>query len=527
VTAQQDYRFGPSEQPLFPGSPYSPAHHPVRRLSFIATMLVVGLAAQLGHSLVLVNLATIGGSLGVGPSGAIWLPSIYVAINATANLLLVRGRMEFGIPAVAQGLLALHVGVTLVQLAVPSFEMALVVRAVSGAVSASLVTMTIYFALQIVPPQQRPQAILIGVSITQLSAPLARLIPVDLLAIGAWRGLHLFDLAITLVTILALAVTRLPPSVREKAFEPLDFVTCGLVMPAMILGCGALGAGRYLWWTDTGWIGLALCAAILLLAAAIAIEHNRARPMLLTNWLGSKDILRFAVIALLVRFALAEQTYGAVGLLTLGGLNNDQLHSLFLIVFAASVAGVVTAVTTFRPETVLAQIMVAAFVIAIGAWLDTGSNSLTRPEQLYVSQAFLGFGACLFIGPALLYGFGRVLQLGPNYLISFLVIFSVSQNVGGLLGASLLGTYQVERAKAHALALSEHLVAADPLVAARLAQQGPAALFGAVQREANLLAFNDVFFLVACLAALIGVYMAKAVIAPAVRSRLPMKRTLP
>jgi hypothetical protein len=117
-----------------------------------------------------------------------------------------------------------------------------------------------------------------------------------------------------------------------------------------------------------------------------------------------------------------------------------------------------------------------------------------------------------------------VLQLGPNYVISFLVVFSVSQNVGGLLGASLLGTYQVTRARDHALALSEHLVAADPQVAARLAQQGPAALFGAVQREANILAFNDVFFLVACLAAAIGLYMLKAVIAPMVRDYLARRQ---
>lgn len=522
-----NYRFGPSEQPLFPGSPYSPSHHPARRGGYIVALVLVGLAAQLGHSLVLVNFASIAGSLGEGPASGSWLLSIYVAVNATANLLLVRSRMEFGIPKVAQGLLALHVAVTLLQLAMPSFEMALVVRAVSGAVSASLVTMTIYFALQIVRPQHRAQAILIGVSITQLATPLARLVPVDLLTIASWQGLHMFDLAITLVTICALAAMRLPPSIREKAFEPLDFVTFALVMPGMILFCGAIGAGRYLWWTDTAWLGWSLSAALALFVAAFAIEHNRARPMLLTDWIGSKDIMRFAVIALLVRFSLAEQTYGAVGLLTLGGLNNDQLHTLFLIVFLASLAGALVALWSFSPARVLAQIMAAAFVIAIGAWLDTGSNNLTRPMQLYMSQALIGFGACLFIGPSLLYGFGRVLQLGPNYLISFLVVFSVSQNVGGLLGASLLGTYQVASARDHAMALSEHVVASNPQVAARLALQGPAALNGALQREANLLAFNDVFFLVACLAAAIGLYMLKAVLAPLVREHFAQRRLIP
>ena len=41
-----------------------------------------------------------------------------------------------------------------------------------------------------------------------------------------------------------------------------------------------------------------------------------------------------------------------------------------------------------------------------------------------------------------------MLQLGQNYLISFLVLFAVSQNVGGLLGSAVLGSYQVMRTRA-------------------------------------------------------------------------------
>ena len=63
-----------------------------------------------------------------------------------------------------------------------------------------------------------------------------------------------------------------------------------------------------------------------------AVERRRLQPLLLTQWIGSRAILRYLAIALLVRFALAEQTYGAVGLLTATGLNNDQLRGLFTVV---------------------------------------------------------------------------------------------------------------------------------------------------------------------------------------------------
>ncbi|MET0309408.1 MAG: MFS transporter [Sphingomonas sp.] len=495
-----EYHFGPTEQPLFPGSPYSPAHHPWRKLAYVGVALLVGISASLGNALVTVNLQNIAGSLGITVSDATWLSSMYVAFNASANLLLVRARIQFGIPRVTHALLIAYAATTLLQLAMPNFETALLVRAASGTAATGLTTMTIYNLLQVMAPKSRPLALLIGISITQFAVPVARLFPVTLLVVGEWQGLHLFELGLTLAIVAALWAVPLPPSVCSGAFEPLDFLTVALVLPGMILLCGALGAGRYVWWTDTAWVGVALAVATALIAAAIAIEHNRARPLLQIGWIGSHEILRFAGIALLVRFALAEQTYGTIGLLTAGGLNNDQLHLLFGIVMLAMVLGTVTAVVTLSPERIPWQVMSAAAIIGIGALLDADATNLTRPEQLYLSQALLGFGTCLFIGPALLYGFVRVIQLGPNYLVSFLVLFSASQNIGGLLGSSLLGTFQVVRARAHAGALSEHLLASDPQVVARLSQQGAAGLYAALQREANVLAFNDVFSVVAALA---------------------------
>ncbi|WP_213982743.1 MFS transporter [Sphingomonas sp. dw_22] len=502
-----EYRFGPTEQPMFPGSPYSPAHHPWRKLAYVGVALLVGLSASLGNALVTVNLQNIAGSLGVTVAEATWLSSMYVAFNASANLLLVRARIQYGIPRVTHALLIAYAATTLLQLAMPSFGTALLVRAASGTAATGLTTMTIYNLLQIFSPKTRPLALLLGISITQFSVPLARMFPVTLLVVERWQGLHLFELGLTLSVIAALWAVPLPPSICSRAFQPLDFVTVGLVLPGMILFCGAIGAGRYVWWSDTPWVGVALAISVVLLAIAFAIEHNRERPLLQVGWLGSRDIVRFAVIALLVRFALAEQTYGAVGLLTAGGLNNDQLHLLFAVVMVAMALGTATAALTLTTTGIPWQVMTAAVIIGIGALIDSNSTNLTRPAQLYLSQSLLGFGTCLFIGPALLYGFIRVIQLGPNYLISFLVLFSASQNVGGLLGSSLLGSYQVISTRAHAGSLSEHLLASDPQVVARLSQQGVAGLYAALQREAAVLAFNDVFRAVALLSFAVALYM--------------------
>ena len=89
--------------------------------------------------------------------------------------------------------------------------------------------------------------------------------------------------------------------------------------------------------------------------------------------------------------------------------------------------------------------------------------------------------------------------------------------MGGLAGSALLGTFQIAREKYHSHELVQSIVMTDPLVAARMrasagvlaptqgdaayrAAAGGAILAQQVSREANILAFNDVFLLVGVLA---------------------------
>src|SRR5262249_18536017 len=118
-----------------------------------------------------------------------------------------------------------------------------------------------------------------------------------------------------------------------------------------------------------------------------------------------------------------------------------------------------------------------------------------------------------FIGPALGYGFLQMLQQGPTHLVSLIVVFSTTQNVGALAGSAILGTAQVMYTKAHAASLAEHLLGTDPQVATRIQQgvgtvsgalsdptlrgaEGASLLGRALTTEATTLAFNDVFRLV-------------------------------
>ena len=511
------YAFAPEERPAMPGSPYTPALSTRRRIACFCVALLTGSASTFGNALVNTNVTSLAGEMGVFVAQASLLPAIYVAMNATANLTLVKARAQFGIPLVLNGLLIAYVLAGLLQLVAPIYPAALIIRGVDGLTAAVLITITVLYLMQALPGKLQPLALLIGISLPQLGTPLARLVPVDLLAEAGWRGLHLMELGVGLTLLAAVNLVPLPPTEKTKAFEPLDFVTIALFVPAALLICAVLAEGRVLWWTDTPWLGWALAAAAPFVVAGVLIEHRRARPLLDFRWLRGPDLARFVLVAAVLRLALAEQTYGSVGLLSAGGLTNDQLRTLFAFVALAMIGGTVVAVLTVSEKRLPYQVIVASLAIALAAWMDSHANNLTRPPQLYLSQALIGFGTTLFIGPTLVFGMLRVLRRGADVLVSLIVPFSVTQNIGGLAGSALLGTVQTASAHAHAAALSERLSAADPQFIARL-QGGAAALAStivdpaarsaagaaltgqALNREATVLAFNDTFALVAGIA---------------------------
>jgi hypothetical protein len=241
------------------------------------------------------------------------------------------------------------------------------------------------------------------------------------------------------------------------------------------------------------------------------------------RWLTNGTIMRLGIAMMLVRIVLSEPSVGAVAFMRLVGLNNDELQTLFLVVLLSTIIGIAISLLVVRPPHLMGPQVIALLIMALGAWIDSNATNLTRPAQMYVSQGLLAFGGVMFLGPLLLTLMGSVVT-NPANLISFSVLFSLSQNLGGLLGSSLLGTFQVMREKFHSSQLADQLSLLDPLVASRIQQSGAAyarvladpasrtrqgisSLSQAATREANILAFNDVFLLIAGIAALLALWI--------------------
>jgi len=511
------YVFQPHERPMMPGSPATPAHPLPRRLAYFGIGAFVGLTGGFGNALVSANIQNIQGSLGLYSDQAAWLTTAYLMTNVSMSLLLTKFRQQFGLVTFARIFLPAYVVLTAAHLLVHQYETALVVRAMSGIAASALSTLALLYIMQSLPAQWRLKGIVLGIGIPQLATPVARLFSSDLLERGQWTMLYVFELGMALISLAMIFLLRLPPSEKMKAFEKLDFLTFALYAPGVALLCAVLAQGRIVWWLEASWIGWALCGAIVLLVAALLVEHNRANPLLNTRWIGSRDILRFAWVAISVRVLLSEQTYGAFGLMTAVGMNNDQLWTLSLVMTLATTAGIVASALTLDPMNLGRPLFWSVTLIAIGSFMDADASNLTRPQNIYFSQALIAFAAVFFMGPTLLIGILRALSKGPNHIVSFSALFSITQSLGGLAGAAFLGSFQVMREKFHSHAIVQSLTLTDPQVTARLqtlggaygkvlgdptlrAAEGAALLSQQATREANILAFNDIFLLVGYLA---------------------------
>ena len=518
-TDTQPYVFKPHERPTLPGAPANPDHPASRRVAYLAIGSLIGITGGLGNALITVNLNFAQGTLGLYTNESAWLTAAYFMTNVPANLLLVKYRQQFGLrPFIHIALLGYALS-TLLHLFLHGFWTSVLVRAVSGIAASGLTTLTVLYFLQGMPPAKRLGGVMIGLCIPQLATPLARALSPRLLEWGDWHMLYWFELGLALLMLGAVWSLPLPPSQREKVFEPLDFLTCALLAPALWLLIAVLSQGRIEWWTERVWMGYALAASIGLIGAALIIEHLRANPLINTRWLGSRQLVRLMLVAASVRILLSEQAFGSVGLLNVVGMINDQMITLNVIIIVASLAGLAVAIVTLRPTDLSTPINAAVVLIAVGAFMDAFSNNLTRPSSFYLSQALIGFASLLFLAQAVAIGFARMLLTGGKQFVSFVVLFSISQSVGGLIGNALLGTFQIFREKIHSHELVQSIVVSDPLVAARIqagatqlgatlvdptlrGAAGAGTLAQQVAREANILAFNDVFMLVGVLSVL-------------------------
>ncbi|MEZ0171550.1 MFS transporter [Microvirga sp. TS319] len=488
-----------------------------RAALYFITSVLLSLTQGLGMNLITANLPQIQGSLGATTNESMWLVAAYLAPNVSLSVILIKVRNQYGLRRFAElGILG-FVLVAAMHLFVSDMQSALIVRFFSGIVASPMSSLAFFYMLEPLPQAKKlGLGLSLALTNTTLGAPIARLVAPGLLEIGQWHGLYLLEAGLAMMAFAGVYTLPLTAPPRAKVLHWLDFVS--YIFLAIGFGLTAMGltVGRFYWWFEAPWLGAMFACAIAALTVAVLIELNRESPFLDIRWLTSKQTLHLAGVLLLFRFALSEQTSGAYAFFQALGLQNEQLGTLAWVILAGGMAGGVACAAFLKPGREPLLHMLALCFLTIGAYMDSQATNLTRPEEMYVSQALIAAAGTLFLPPAMAAGMVSALQKGPNYILSFIVVFLATQSLGGALGSAALGTFVTWREKFHSAALVEHITLTNPVVAQRISQlsgaygrvltdksllnaEGLALLSQQATKEAYVLAYNDVFLVISVL----------------------------
>ncbi|EHL96153.1 transporter, major facilitator family protein [Acetobacteraceae bacterium AT-5844] len=512
----------PATQPApQPTAPPPPTDVPLARaLACIGASVLLWLTQGMGMNLIAVNTPQIQGALGATLNETNWLIAAYMAPNVSLTILLTKVRTHFGLRRFAEISIAIFVAVSALHLVVFDLQSAVMVRFFAGAAASPMSTLAFLYMLEAFPPARKMSwGLSMALACSAAGPIVARLISPVLLDIGHWHGLYILEVGLALMAFCTIYLLPLTPIPRAPVLHWLDFISYPLIATGFGLLAVVFSLGRYYWWFEAPWIGACLAAALAAIGLAAAIELNRHTPLMNIRWLISPEIVHFTLILLAFRIVLAEQTSGAQGLFQALGLLNEQSTGLNLTILACTILGSVTCAMLTRPERVNTLHIVALSLIIAGAWMDGHATSQTRPADMYLSQAMIAFGGALFLPPAMLNGLTMTMRQGPTYMTSFLVVFLFTQSLGGLMGSAFLGSFVILREKFHSSQIVEHITLANPMVAERVHQlsaaygkvltdgqllnaEGLAFLSQQATREANVLAYNDAFLLIAALASL-------------------------
>lgn len=521
---------------------------PARAFAYMLAAVTLAMTQQIGANLVNTNVYQIQGELGATVAETNWLIAAYMAPNVSLSLALIKIRMQYGLRNFAEISLAGFVLAAFLNLAfVHDLPSAVVVRFMSGMAAAPMSSLAFFYMIEPLPPQKK---LTVGLSLaltnTTLGIPVTRLISPWLLDLGGFHGLTLFEMGLAMVAfgfVFALPLTT-PP--RIKCIGPLDIVSYLLIAVGFGAIAVALSLGRTYWWFEAPWLGWLFACAAICLTLAVIVELHRDHPLIDVRWLTSPATLHFAGAILLLRLILAEQTVGASNFFQALGIQNEQTLPLYGVILCAVLGGGVTCALLLRPGRENWFYGTALACVALGAWLDSGATSQTRPHDIWLSQALVAYGSGLFLPAAMAQGMGGAIARGPVYILSFIVVFLFTQSIGGLLGSALFGSFITLRTSFHFNMLVEHFTLSDPLVAQRIGQlrdayghvlidstlmraEGVNMLGQRATQEAIVLAYNDAFMLIAAIAglALIGLLSHLAFLQLRKRTVLPVAQPAP
>ncbi|WP_208432962.1 MFS transporter [Bartonella taylorii] len=478
---------------------------------YIFASFILQWAYGLGANIVQSNIFYLTGDFHATLTETTWLVAAYMAPNVSVAIMLIKIRYQFGLRAFAELSILGFVLVCILQLFVTDLRSALIIRFFAGIAAAPLASLALLYMMEAFAPAKKfTIALSLNYMNAALAAPLSRLISPDLLENGGFLSLSALEMGLVLISLGCIFSLPLTPVVRSKVIQKLDWVSYSLIAFGLGLNAVIMSVGKLYWWYEAPWIGWGLALAVLSLVTAIILELNREKPLIDLRWLFSKEMLQSVLILLVFHVFLLERSTLAAGFFNLFGLLNREMAPMYLAVILGTLLGGAACVFFLRAGREDYFYLLSLGCLALGAYLDSHVNHLTRPQDMMLSQGLVSFSYALFLPPALFKGFVTAGERGPRYVLSFIAVFLLTQVTGGLMGSAFFGSLQVFFAHKNFEFLTQNIVVTDPRISVEMSalfspsssvavppilgeEQDVSKLIEKFRLTANIFAYDDVF----------------------------------
>ncbi len=465
-------------------------------------------------SVVNVSLPHVQGSLSAGLDEVTWVLTSYLVANAivipiTGWLASVFGRKRYLIFSIT-----LFTFASLLCGAAPSLEVLVIARILQGLGGGGLQPLSQAILLEAFPVAEHGVAMAVfgmGVVFAPILGPVVGGWITDN---WAWRWVFYINLPFgVMAVVMAALLIHDPPYIRRAKFH-ID--RWGLFLIALGLGCLqiVLDKGEREDWFDSTFIIALSIICIVALTLFVIVELRAEHPVVDLRVFRDRTFTAGNIIMFMGFFCLfggfvllplyAQTLMGYTAVWAGYVLGPGGVASLFIM----PIAGILMK-RGVKPKVLLA---VGLFTMAYSLWLMGGLNLGADFVSIALPRFIQGFGIGLFFVP--LAG-STYVNIPREQMGNASGIFNLLRNLGGSFGVAVSATLLSQRSQLHQNFLVEHVTPFNPALreyAAQLSQAAPglaegmtqsklllAGLYREVLRQANMLAFNDVFWLFAWL----------------------------
>ena len=168
--------FTPNEMPSIWGSPAKPDFPNKIRLIYGIGFVVALVTASLQNNLIIAYIPYLQGDYGFTPTQGACVTAAYYMGNVWTTIMLFRLRQHFGLKIF---FICIFVGLLLSQfleLMYSNFSVVIFARFIGGVVGGGINVLTIYYALEMLPPKQRYLLFPISIGLIQIGPVLSRFI---------------------------------------------------------------------------------------------------------------------------------------------------------------------------------------------------------------------------------------------------------------------------------------------------------------------------------------------------------------